>query len=120
MIQSSSQKNEHIISPQDTLYPTQYIGYSVFVPSDKTPFTIDQLLETDETEGTFVKNGKIVVDTLDRQIYVDMNRSTILVNSLPIYNSFKEKVGNEAFVAQLVSARKQVDEEKFTADLKTI
>ena len=120
MIKSSSQKNEHIISPQDTLYPTQYIGYSVFVPADETPFTIDQLLETDETEGTFVKNGKIVVDTLDRQIYLDMNRSTILVNNQPIYNSFKEKVDNEAFVSELASARKQVDEEKFTKELQKI
>jgi hypothetical protein len=121
IIKSSDKDNIHIIGPSDTLYPEQFIGYHVFVPSNQTPFTIDQLLKTDENEGVFVKNGKIDVSALDKQVYLDINRSTILVNNQYIYNTFKDKLEQDKeFITELTKTREQTNEKLFSKDLQNI
>ena len=121
IIKSSDKDNIHVIGPSDTLYPQQFIGYHVFVPSNQTPFTIDQLLKTDENEGVFVKNGKIDISALDKQVYLDINRSTILVNNQYIYNTFKDKVEQDKeFITELTKTREQTNEKLFSKDLQNI
>ena len=118
--------NSQIIGPKD-IYPSEYIGYTVFVPPESKPFTLEQLVSDSFEEGNFFNADKTVnLSKLNEQVMNDSFRMNLFINNTSIFNSFKNKINKSSsnepniFNEQLTELQPITEPNVFSAKLLEI
>ena len=126
--------NSRIIGPKENMYPSSYIGYTVFVPPESKPFTLAQLVNDALEEGHFLNADKSIdLIKLNEQFMNDSFRMNLFINNTRTFNSFKDKItntntntntnineSNNTFVKQLTELQPITELEVFTTKLLEI
>lgn len=87
--------NSQTIGPKDNMYPSSYIGYTVFVPPESKPFTLAQLVNDALGEGEFLKADKSIdLTKVNEQFMNDSFRMNLFINNTKVFESFKNKITN--------------------------
>ena len=95
--------NTKIIGPKNTEYPSEYIGYNIFLPiSLDKQITLDQIIYESLFEGEFLyKDKNINVYKLNDQFLNDSFRMVIVVNKQNMFNNFNIQIKNTTFNTKL-------------------
>lgn len=118
MIRESTESNIKVIGPQDSNYPSEYIGYNIFLPNE--PFSLDNLTGESASEGGFLLDGNLNYVKLDDQVLKDSNRMEIYLNNNLLYENFKKKLTDESFSQKLSELRQTEDIDAFSKLLSEI
>ena len=87
--------NSEIISPTNANYPSEYIGYNIFIPPKNIPFTLEQLIQDYlSKEGGLYSDGNIDLYKLNKKIIDDSFRKNISINNENVFNSLEQKISH--------------------------